>query len=231
MNLQESVRKVLMEELNIPLYIKRRLYIADEYVSNLNFQDVCKHWADSEINDYVRGGMGEITRNIIDMSGNISDDDYSEKYDEIYEVLIDLGYREILENFFIESLDKCKPKDRERFAKPNIQENIIKVLMEENNYFRMILRRVPQNDLEMEFEESLDMSSNMLFNLNENGGGIMSLKRFIDVTISILIDGIHYELYSTIPDEIQWYDEVQETLKDHYKDRIKVRYKKLISEI
>jgi len=114
----------------------------------------------------------------------------------------------------------------------NLQENIRRILREETDYLRMIRRRIPHDDLEREFEESLDMSTNiMLRNIKKNGEDAMSLKRFIDVTISILIDGIHHELYSTIPDEYQWYDEVQETLKDYYKDRIKTKYRKLISEI
>ena len=31
--------------------------------------------------------------------------------------------------------------------------------------------------------------------------------------------------------EYEWYDEVEKTLKEYYKDRIKTRYEKLISEI
>jgi hypothetical protein len=113
----------------------------------------------------------------------------------------------------------------------NLQENIRRILKEETDYLRMIRRRVPHDDLEREFEESLDMASNMLRNVNKNDGSVMTLKRFIDVTTSILMDGIHHELYSTIPEDVQWYNEVKETLKDYYKDRIKVRYKKLISEL
>ena len=113
----------------------------------------------------------------------------------------------------------------------NLQESIRRVLKEETDYLRMIRRRVPQDDLEREFEESLDMASNMLRNVNKNDGSVMTLKRFIDVTTSILMDGIHHELYSTIPEDVQWYNEVKETLKDFYKDRIEVRYRKLISKI
>ena len=94
-----------------------------------------------------------------------------------------------------------------------------------------VRRRVPYDDLEREFSESLEMSSNMLRNTNKEDGSIMSLNRFIDVTISILMDGIHYELYSTMPEDSQWYDEAIESLKDYYKDRIKSRYKKLVSNI
>jgi len=113
----------------------------------------------------------------------------------------------------------------------NLQESIRRILREENNLFHMIRRRVPHGDLDREFRDSLNMSSNMLRNTYKDNGNVMSLERFIQITISILIDGIHYELYSTLPDEYQWYDEVKETLKEYYKDRIETRYRKLISEI
>ena len=113
----------------------------------------------------------------------------------------------------------------------NLQENIRRILREETELPLYIRRRVPYDDLEREFSESLDMSSNMLRNTNKEDGSIMSLNRFIDVTISILMDGIHYELYSTMPEDSQWYGEAIESLKDYYKDRIKSRYKKLVSNI
>ena len=113
----------------------------------------------------------------------------------------------------------------------NLQESIRKVLREESKLSPLIRRRVPQDDLEREFKESLDMSSNMLRNVNNGSGEIMSLNRFINVTISILIDGIHHDLYSTIRPEKEWYYEVKESLKDYYRDRIEDRYEKLTSEI
>jgi hypothetical protein len=113
----------------------------------------------------------------------------------------------------------------------NLQETIRRILREESKPILMIRRRVPDDDLEREFSESLEMSSNMLRNTNKEDGSIMSLNRFIDVTTSILMDGIHYELYSTMPEDSQWYGEAIESLKDYYKDRIKSRYKKLVSNI
>ena len=113
----------------------------------------------------------------------------------------------------------------------NLQESIRRILREESKPILMIRRRVPDDDLEREFSESLEMSSNLLRNRNKKDGSIMSLNRFIDVTTSILMDVIHYELYSTMPEDSQWYGEVIESLKDYYKDRIKSRYKKLVSNI
>jgi hypothetical protein len=113
----------------------------------------------------------------------------------------------------------------------SLKQSIRRILREESKPILMIRRRVPDDDLEREFSESLDMSSNMLRNTNKEDGGVISLNRFIDITVSILIDGIHYELYSTMPEDSHWYSEVKESLKDFYEDRIKHRYKKLVSNI
>jgi hypothetical protein len=113
----------------------------------------------------------------------------------------------------------------------NLQESIKRILREETIDITTILRRVHAHDLELEFEESLDMASNMFVNINKKGRGIMDLKRFIDVTTSILMDGIHHDLISSLPFEYEWYNEVQEILKEFYKDRIEVKYEELISEI
>ena len=113
----------------------------------------------------------------------------------------------------------------------NLQESIRRVLREETNLIKMILRRVQHDDLEREFEESLDATSNNVFNLIINGGGVMPLDRFIDITVSRLIDRIHYELYSTTPEDSEWYNEVRDSLKDYYKHRIGVRYTQIIRKL
>ena len=68
------------------------------------------------------------------------------------------------------------------------------------------------------------MASEMLDRLYQNGGGVMDLDRFIDITGSILIDGIHYEIYSTTPLDSEWYDDVIRGLKNHFRSRIIARY-------
>ena len=113
----------------------------------------------------------------------------------------------------------------------NLQENIRRILREETRLNTTIRRRVLYDDLEREFEESLEMSSNMLRNKYKNSGEILSLERFIDVTTSILMDGIHYDIHITMPNEYQCYDEVVENLKNYFRNRIVNKYRKLISEI
>ena len=112
-----------------------------------------------------------------------------------------------------------------------LQETIKRVLREENSLLTMIRRRVPHDDLEREFTESLDMSSNMLVNIKKSDGVTMKLQRFINATISILMDGIHYEIYSTMPEDSEWYQDVKESLENHFKHRIGVRYDQLIKRL
>jgi len=146
----------------------------------------------------------------------------------VYRVVFEDGFEyDVFEDELMESKEEFERPD----APKNLQESIRRILKEETNRMNAILRRVPHDDLEREFKESLNMSSNMLLNLNRNDGGIMTLKRFIDVTTSVLMDGIHYEIYSTMPLESQWYDEVIESLKKHYKHRIGVRYNQLIKRL
>jgi hypothetical protein len=113
----------------------------------------------------------------------------------------------------------------------NLQENIRKVIREENSLLPMIRRRVPQDGLEREFKESLDMASKMLNKAYQTNGDVMSLDRFIDMTGSLLIDGIHYELYSTTPLDSEWYDDVIKSLKNYYRHRIIVRYSQITRKL
>ena len=105
-----------------------------------------------------------------------------------------------------------------------LQETIQRVLREENSLLTMIRRRVPHDDLEREFKESLDMASEMLNRSYQANNGVMSLDRFIEVTTSILIDGIHYEIFSTTPLDSEWYGDVTRSLKNYFRSRIILRY-------
>ena len=125
----------------------------------------------------------------------------------------------------------CHKCGNENHKEMNLQESIRRIIRKETKLIPMIRRRVPHDDLEREFEASLDATSKNLFYLIKNGGGVIPLGRFITITVSRLIDRIHYEIYSTTPEDSVWYVDVFNSLKDYYKDRIEVRYKKLMSEI
>tara|TARA_R110000868_G_scaffold3712_1_gene23038 strand:+ start:2268 stop:2612 length:345 start_codon:yes stop_codon:yes gene_type:complete len=113
----------------------------------------------------------------------------------------------------------------------NLQESIRRILREETSLLPMIRRRVPHDDLEREFIESLDKSSGMLVSIRQNGGFIRTKEIFEHITISMMMDGIHHELHSTTPENSDWYDDVFNNLKDHYRHRINVRYNNLLLDL
>ena len=110
-----------------------------------------------------------------------------------------------------------------------LKDHIRKVLREEKRLNPMIRRRILHGDLEREFSESLQAARNM-FSYAETRDEIMTQSRFTDIVISIMIDGIHYEIHSTMPEDSQWYDNVYDSLKDYYKDRIDDYYDHLIGK-
>ena len=200
---------------NIPVHIKRRIHLIDKVIDNLlpNMYPCDYNSSDH----FVEGVLDEIFYFF-----RAEPDFYGIDLISINDFILDHKYDE-LTNYFNEHCIVLK--------NDNLQESIKRILREESKLSPLIRRRVPQDDLEREFKESLEMATNMLFNLNNNGGGIMTLDRFIVVTISILIDGIHHDLYSTIRPEKEWYNEVKESLKDYYRDRIEDRYLKLTSKM
>lgn len=109
----------------------------------------------------------------------------------------------------------------------NLQKRIRKILMEDTKLSPFIRRRVPYHQLEKDFKDSLDMASEMFFNVYKMNKNVMTLGRFTDITISIVIDGIHYVLHSTTPDGTEWYIDAHNDLKEYYQDRIDSRYEQL----
>lgn len=116
----------------------------------------------------------------------------------------------------------------------NLQEHIRNVLKEETELVPFIKRRVSYRELELEFNESLIMASEMIYRSYIKDRKHITLERLVNATISMMIDGIHYELHSKTSDETQWYGYVYNNLKKHYQNRIELRYeelKNLISNI
>jgi hypothetical protein len=110
-----------------------------------------------------------------------------------------------------------------------LQETIRRVLKEDKRLNPIILRRVRHNDLEREFSESL-ISARDMFSYSENRGQTMTRTQFTNGVVSRMVDGIHYEIHSTMPEDSQWYDNVYDSLKDYYKDRIDDYYNHLIGK-
>ena len=106
----------------------------------------------------------------------------------------------------------------------NLQESIKKILKEETNLPLLIRRRIPVDVLEDEFKDSLELAFDLIKRGRVKQFSKFSYKKllehFIYLTITMLIDSIHYELYSTLPEGVQWYDDVYEILEKHYRKRI-----------
>ena len=41
----------------------------------------------------------------------------------------------------------------------------------------------------------------------------------------MMMDGIHYKLHITLPEDERWYDDIHQELENHYKNRIEKFYK------
>jgi len=84
------------------LKFQRRLNFVQEYIDGLyeesNRDDVCKHWTKGESDSFVNSSMGNIVSRICDEIGNY------DSYDDIYEYLVDNGYRSQLDDFFFDTL-------------------------------------------------------------------------------------------------------------------------------
>jgi hypothetical protein len=93
-----------------------------------------------------------------------------------------------------------------------------------NNYLNLLLRRVTITDLEIDFEDSLDSATRMYKNRKQSD---TSLAQFRNIVLSMTMDGIHHELYSTLPGELQWYDGIFYALRYFFDDRIENTYNQL----
>jgi hypothetical protein len=104
------------------------------------------------------------------------------------------------------------------------REYIKKILKEETNKISMILRRLNSEDLEREFQESLDIALNIYRDKNPQD---LSLAQFRNTVISSTIDGIHADLISTLPNDVQWYDNVFYALRSLFDERIEENFNEL----
>ena len=91
----------------------------------------------------------------------------------------------------------------------------------------LILRRVSPEYLEKEFTECLDIISNKCSINLKQSGSIVPLATFRNTILSMTIDGIHNILVYTIPNDLQWYDDVYYALRKYYDERIEKKYKLL----
>jgi hypothetical protein len=110
----------------------------------------------------------------------------------------------------------------------NIQEHIRKVLQEETNYLRMLLRRLPTETLEKvekEFDSSLNYVSKIFIKKYKSDPNRVSEHQFAKLVIIDFINMMSVRHY--LPDDIEWKDDLTNELIEKYKDRIKSMYRVL----
>jgi len=98
----------------------------------------------------------------------------------------------------------------------NLQETIKRILREELS--ARVRRRVPYDEMENEFLESFDYA----YYLTKRRKVLSThfLDDLIYTTVSVMMDGIHWRLVSTLPEDEFWYDDIHKELENHYRDRI-----------
>ena len=104
----------------------------------------------------------------------------------------------------------------------NLQESIRRILREETNFMRIIMRRFPPERLESEFQDSLNYVSKIFLSSYSADSKKLTKKQFIWMVIQDLIDGI--ELTRILPADLEWMRDVQNSLTEHYIERITSMY-------
>ena len=200
-SLQETIRKVLKEELNESTYLRRRVdmsTIDKKFFTNLNIVT----------DKYLKIHDGYCSFNVFrttvisylidDYRDNLSDEDYDNfPYDEVYNFLLNLFY------------DKIKDRYVEVFGGD----------INESSYLR---RRVDMSSLDEEFYENLDIVTNRFLKLSSKKQ-YYSFNDFKNAILGYIIEDFHYELTNNRFDDYP-YGEVYEFLSNHYHDKIKDRY-------
>jgi len=102
------------------------------------------------------------------------------------------------------------------------KETIRRIIKEETNFMRIIMRRFPPERLDSEFQDSLNYISKMFLKNYKANPRKLTKEEFKFMVIRDLIDGL--ELRRILPTDIQWLEEVEKSLSEHFKDRISSMY-------
>jgi len=113
----------------------------------------------------------------------------------------------------------------------NLQEHIRKVLQEETNYLRMLLRRLPTEALENidgVFNSSLNYITKIFIKTYKSDPNKLSERDFARMVITdfiSLMEVKHTFARHYLPDDIQWSNDLTNELTEKYKGRIKSMYR------
>ena len=107
----------------------------------------------------------------------------------------------------------------------SLQETIRKVLKEETNYTRMLLRRLPTdilNNIDNLFNSSLNYISKMFIKTYKSDPRKLSEHEFTRMVIIDLMSLL--DVRNHLPNDVEWYGDVLNGLSEHYKKRITSMY-------
>ena len=113
------------------------------------------------------------------------------------------------------------------FITMNLQEHIRIVLKEETDYMRVLLRRMPQENIDKmdkEFDSSLNYIGSLFIKSYNSDPKKLSLYQFTRMVIQDLIGllDIRHTLRHYLPED--WFEDVMVGLSKHYKKRITSMY-------
>jgi hypothetical protein len=79
--------------------VQRRLGTIDQYIGEMDPNDVCDYWTKGEVDYYVVSSMQNVVEKICDEIGSY------DLYDEIYEYISNQGYKTYFRDFFFDTID------------------------------------------------------------------------------------------------------------------------------
>ena len=110
----------------------------------------------------------------------------------------------------------------------NLQESIRRILREETDHLRMMLRRLPTSiarNVEEEFDSSLSYISKMFTKIYKSDTRELSedeFTRMVIIDFMTMLDARHY-----LPNDEEWYEDLLNSLAKHYQKRITSMYNAL----
>ena len=88
-----------------------------------------------------------------------------------------------------------------------------------------IKRRFTEDELDFEFYDALEYTNGLferIYSRQER-----TLENYISLTIIVLMDNLHPILTIRIGEDVEWYETVENALKDYYRDEITKEYKSM----
>ena len=113
----------------------------------------------------------------------------------------------------------------EYLSNMNLEEHIRRVLKEETDHLRMMLRRLPPKTvrkMDEEFDSSLKFISKMFIKTYKSDSRKLSEHEFTRMVMMDLISLLEVRNY--LPNDVEWYDDLVNSLSKHYQKRITSMY-------